>query len=161
MGLCGSGLIDAIAAFLKTEDIDETGAMEEDELPLAESVRLLPKDVRAVQLAKAAIAAGIQTILEASETKESEITEFIICGGFGSHLNLQSAADIGLIPEALIHKATVAGNAALSGALQLLLDRSSRQKAEQIAASSQHFNLGGNPKFNENYIDQMFFPEVN
>lgn len=161
VGLCGSGLIDAIAALLKTEDIDETGAMEEDELPLAESVRLLPKDVRAVQLAKAAIAAGIQTILEASETKESEITEFIICGGFGSHLNLQSAANIGLIPEALIHKATVAGNAALSGALQLLLDRSSRQKAEQIAASSQHFNLGGNPKFNENYIDQMFFPEVN
>ena len=161
VGLCGSGLIDAIAALLKTEDIDETGAMEEEELPLAESVRLLPKDVRAVQLAKAAIAAGIQTILEASETTESEITEFIICGGFGSHLNLQSAADIGLIPEALIHKATVAGNAALSGALQLLLDRSSRQKAEQIAASSQHFNLGGNPNFNENYIDQMFFPEVN
>jgi len=53
----------------------------------------------------------------------------------------------------------VLGNAALSGALQLLLDTGCRKKAEQLAAASHQLNLGGNPKFNENYIDQMFFPE--
>lgn len=162
VGLCGSGLIDAIAVFLKTEDIDETGAMEEDALALSADVRLLQKDIRAVQLAKAAIAAGIQTLLETTGTAESEISDFVICGGFGSHLNLHSAAAIGLIPEALAEKAQAAGNAALSGALQLLLDRNSRAQAEKIANSAQLLNLGGNPKFNENYIDQMFFPdEVN
>lgn len=161
VGLCGSGLIDAIAVYLKTEDIDETGAMEEDKLVLAPDAQLLQKDIRAVQLAKAAIAAGIQTILETSGTEEAKISDFIICGGFGSHLNLISAAAIGLIPESFIPKAQVAGNAALSGALQLLLDRGSRQKAEEIAAAARQLNLGGNPKFNENYIDQMFFPEVN
>lgn len=159
VGLCGSGLIDGICVFLKTGDIDETGAVEADALPLSGNIQLLPKDIRAVQLAKAAIAAGIQTVLETTGTAESEVAYFIICGGFGSHLNLESAAAIGLIPEALAGKAQVAGNAALSGALRLLLDVNSRKLAERIAAAAVQLNLGGNPKFNENYIEQMFFPE--
>lgn len=158
VGLCGSGLIDAIAVFLRTEDIDETGAADGD-LYLAENVRLTPKDIRAVQLAKAAIAAGIQTLLETTRTEEEDLSDFYICGGFGAHLNLDSAANIGLIPRSLVEKVRVLGNAALSGAMMLLLDTGCRAKAEQLAKASQQLNLGGNPKFNENYIDQMFFPE--
>ena len=158
VGLCGSGLMDAVSVFLKTEDIDETGAAEED-LPLTETVHLIPRDIRAVQLAKAAIAAGIQTLLDTTDTDESQLSDFYICGGFGAHLDLNSAANIGLIPRTLVAKARVLGNAALSGALQLLLDTGCRKKAEQLAAASHQLNLGGNPKFNENYIDQMFFPE--
>jgi len=158
VGLCGSGLMDAVSVFLKTEDIDETGAAEED-LPLTETVHLIPRDIRAVQLAKAAIAAGIQTLLDTTDTDESQLSDFYICGGFGAHLDLNSAANIGLIPRSLAAKARVLGNAALSGALQLLLDTGCRKKAEQLAAASHQLNLGGNPKFNENYIDQMFFPE--
>ena len=159
-GLCGSGLIDAIAVFLQREDIDETGAMDDSRLPLAGNVALIPKDVRAVQLAKAAIAAGIQTLLEATNTAETQIERFYICGGFGSHLNLESAVTIGLIPETLAQKAHVLGNGALSGAAQLLLDRESQQTARMLAEKSVHLNLGGNPKFNENYIEQMLFPEI-
>lgn len=159
VGLCGSGLIDAVAAFLKTEDIDEAGAMEVPELVLAADVRLLKRDIRAVQLAKAAIAAGIQTLLETTGTEEADISDFYICGGFGTHLDLTSAAAIGLIPAALADQARVLGNAALAGALMLLLDCGARAQAETLAASARQLNLGGNPKFNENYIDQMFFPE--
>ena len=158
VGLCGSGLMDAVSVFLKTEDIDETGAVE-DNLPLTETVHLIPRDIRAVQLAKAAIAAGIQTLLETTGTDETQLSDFYICGGFGAHLDLNSAANIGLIPRSLVTKARVLGNAALSGAALLLLDCSARSKAEQLAKAAHQLNLGGNPKFNENYIEQMFFPE--
>lgn len=160
VGVCGSGLIDSIAAFLQRENIDETGAVDVPKLELSNGVGLLPKDIRAVQLAKAAIAAGIQTLLEDTATKETQITRFYICGGFGAHLNLESAAAIGLIPESFAEKTKVLGNAALTGAIQLLLDCSSRGTAEMLAAKSVHLNLGGNPKFNANYIEHMLFPDI-
>lgn len=158
VGLCGSGLIDAVSTLLKTVDIDETGVMDDD-LLLAENVVLMPKDIRAVQLAKAAIAAGIQTLLESTDTKENQLSDFYICGGFGTHLNLQSAANIGLFPHTFIQKARVLGNAALAGAAMLLLDTGLRAKAQQLADAAVQLNLGGNPKFNENYITQILFPE--
>ena len=160
VGVCGSGLIDAIAVFLQHEDIDETGAVDAEKLELANGVQLLPKDIRAVQLAKAAIAAGIQTLLEATSTEESEITQFYICGGFGTHLNLESAVIIGLIPETFAEKTKVLGNAALSGAVQMLLNCNRRESAETLAEKAVHLNLGGNPKFNENYIEHMLFPDI-
>ena len=159
VGLCGSGLIDAIAAFLTREDVSETGAMVEKELPVAGDVKLTRKDIRAVQLAKAAIAAGIQTLLETTDTKETDIADFYICGGFGTHLNLSSAVTIGLIPETLAKKAKVLGNGALSGAVKMMLDQGCHAAAESLAAASRQMNLGGNPLFNENYIEHMLFPE--
>ncbi len=157
VGICGSGLIDAIAAFLETEDIDETGACEEDELPLANGICLQSKDVRTVQLAKAAIAAGIQTLLETAGVSEDEITTLYIAGGFGSHLNVASAAAIGLIPSSLQQRVQVIGNASLTGAAMILLNAHQKQAAQALAEKSQHVNLGGNPKFNQNYMEQMLF----
>ena len=159
VGLCGSGLIDTVAAFLIREDVSETGAMSEKELTIAGNVKLTRKDIRAVQLAKAAIAAGIQTLLETTNTTEAEITDFYICGGFGTHLNLSSAVTIGLIPDTLAKRAKVLGNGALSGAVKMMLDCGCHGQAEELAASAKQMNLGGNPQFNENYIDQMLFPE--
>lgn len=160
VGLCGSGLIDAVAVLLARENVDETGAMDEDAVCLSGKVHLLQRDIRAVQLAKAAIAAGIQTILETTKTEESAIKDFYICGGFGTHLNLSSAAAIGLIPKTLAEKAKVIGNGALAGAIWLLLDQDSCAQAEQLSAASRHVNLGGNHQFNANYIENMLFPEI-
>lgn len=160
VGICGSGLMDAVAAFLELERIDETGAVEENSLPLSGMVALLPRDIRAVQLAKAAIGAGIQTLLEAAGAHEEEVSAFYIAGGFGSHLNVASAAAIGLIPASLQDRVTVIGNGALAGALELMLDQKKLRNAERVAAASQHLNLGGNPIFNENYMEQMFFPKL-
>ena len=155
-GLCGSGLLDAIATGLELEIIDETGAMEE-EMPLAEGIALQPKDVRAVQLAKAAIAAGIQTLLETAGIAPGDVCRVYIAGGFGSHLNVDNAAAIGLLPKVLTPKVSVLGNAALAGAAAILLNRESRLATSEIAKDSTHVNLGGNPKFNEHYMEQMFF----
>ena len=159
VGLCGSGLIDTVAQLLDLEELDETGALEEDEVELAPDVILLQQDIRALQLAKAAIAAGIETLLKVSDTDPEEIENFYIAGGFGSHLNIESAVRIGLIPEALADKVRVIGNAALAGAAQLLLDQRKFEQVRQIAKVSSHKNLGGDPLFNECYVDQMFFPE--
>ncbi|NLF26618.1 MAG: DUF4445 domain-containing protein [Clostridiales bacterium] len=159
VGLCGSGLIDAIAALLQLAEIDETGATEEASFPLSDGVALLPRDVRAVQLAKAAIAAGILTLLESADVRLDEVRTLHIAGGFGSHLNVGSAADIGLIPRELASRARVIGNAALKGAEGMLLDQALLEEARWIAGCSRHVNLGGNPRFNEQYMEQMLFPE--
>jgi uncharacterized 2Fe-2S/4Fe-4S cluster protein (DUF4445 family) len=113
-----------------------------------------------VQLAKAAIAAGIETLMESAGTSCDDIATLYIAGGFGSHLNVASAAAIGLIPAELADKVKVIGNASLSGSVRLLLNRESLQDAEAIAKNSSHVNLGGNPRFNEHYMEQMFFPET-
>lgn len=157
VGICGSGLIDAVAAFLETEDIDETGAVEEDELPLRDGISLLPKDIRAVQLAKAAIGAGFRTLLQMAQVSEDEVKKLYIAGGFGSHLNVASAAAIGLIPPAMQDRVEIIGNAALTGAARMLLDQNQVVTAKKLAEGSKHLNLGGNPAFNTHYMEQMLF----
>lgn len=159
VGICGSGLIDAIDAFLELGLIDETGAVDDDYLPLSNGVNLIPGDVRAVQLAKAAIAAGIQTLMSFAEVSAEEIACLYIAGGFGSHLNVHSTVNIGLLPAELEEKVKVIGNAALAGAAMMLLDPDAVAGGAKIAGQSQHINLGGNPEFNNNYMEQMLFPE--
>lgn len=158
VGLCGSGLIDAVAALLELEWMDETGALEDEDVALAPGVVLTQKDIRAMQLAKAAIAAGIATLLEVSDTSADQIQTLFLAGGFGSHMNIQSAAAIGLFPEQLANKVKVIGNAALAGAAQILLDRQCLPSMRTLAADSQHWNLGGDPRFNNHYMEQMLFP---
>lgn len=157
VGLCGSGVIDAVACLLCNSTVDETGAMEEEAAEICEGIALTREDIRTVQLAKAAIAAGIKTLLEVTNTGENEIQSFFIAGGFGSHLNLESAVRIGLFPASLKEKVMVLGNAALKGAAIMLLDENTREKAGKLAKNAECINLGGNPQFNENYIDEMFF----
>lgn len=156
-GLCGSGLVDAVAAFLETGRIDETGATEADALPLAEHVSLLPGDIRAVQLAKGAIAAGIRTLLDQADTPEEEIKTLYIAGGFGSHLNTASAAAIGLIPRSLEERVRILGNSALSGAARLLLDGQLLSDARRLAAKTTHVTLSGNARFNQYFMEAMLF----
>lgn len=156
-GVCGSGLIDSVAAALAVGAIDETGTMEGDCFALTEGVRLLPRDIRAVQLAKAAVVAGIDTLLERAGIGAEDVDSFLVAGGFGSHLNVKSAAAIGLFPQALAAHSRVLGNAALTGAAMMLLDR--RQQAQGVALTrlARHVDLGGDPKFNQHFIDRMLF----
>lgn len=156
IGLCGSGLIDAVAVYLALGQIAPSGAVAPGGLSLCETVRLLPQDIRAVQLAKAAIAAGIDVLLQKAAVAPQEIEAVYIAGGFGSHLHLQSAADIGLLPTEQLGRMRVIGNAALSGAAELLLSGPRRTRAAQIAAYAQHVTLSGDPLFNERYIEHMF-----
>ena len=106
-GLCGSGLIDAIAELVSAEIIDETGRLEAD-AHLAPGVYLTQQDVREVQLAKGAIAAGIELLMR--EMGVTEIDECYLAGGFGSAIDPQSALAIGLLPELLRGKIVPIGN---------------------------------------------------
>lgn len=158
VGICGSGVLDAVAAGLALEAIDESGAME-DPLILGGEIALTPRDVRAVQLAKAAIAAGIDTLLEISHTDGQEIEVLYVAGGFGTHLSMESAAAIGLLPRTLCGRARILGNAALRGASATLVDDTARARLADIAARARHVNLGGDSRFSTHYINRMILGE--
>lgn len=159
VGICGSGIIDAIACLLDIGIVDETGAMEEEEVELCEDVSIKRCDIRAIQLAKAAIATGIKTLLEVTDTKVEEVETVYIAGGFGSHLNIASAIRIGLLQEAWKTKIKVLGNASLKGAASMLTDERLKEKSQKLIEQSSYVNLGGSTIFNQNYIEEMMFPE--
>jgi len=159
IGVCGSGLIDALACFLQQGQIDETGASMKEKLFITPSVYLIPRDIRSAQLAKAAIAAGIRTLLQYAGVGISQVKTLYLAGGFGSRLNVMNAAAIGLIPSELAGRARVIGNAALTGAGMLLLDTENLKEIRRIAGLSRHVALGGNPVFNQAYMEEMLFPE--
>ena len=151
--ICGSGLMDIIACLLELEIIDETGAMDE-EYELSNGVCLYPKDVRQVQLAKGAICAGILTLIGKFGIKPADVDTLYIAGGFGSYITLSSAAAIGLFPEEMENKAKVIGNAALTGAIMMLLGNDA-QKNNRLDADC--INLAEQPEFSDLFMESMFF----
>ncbi len=157
VGICGSGLLDAIAALLDLELLDETGYLEDDPCPLRDGITLVQSDIRSVQLAKAATHAGIMSLLSAAGCKPDDVSALYLAGGFGSHLNIRNAVRIGLIPESLADKVRVIGNAALDGAAMLLMDTAARDRLRSLHRIVQHVRLDGNPEFAELYIDSMMF----
>lgn len=110
-----------------------------------------------MQLAKAAVAAGIETLMDIAGIDAEAIATLYIAGGFGSHLNPRSAAAIGLFPPALAPRVQVLDNAALDGAGRLLLDQGLRQTADHIARAAEVVQLSGNPLFAKKYIRHMDF----
>ncbi|MEG1967690.1 MAG: ASKHA domain-containing protein [Clostridia bacterium] len=160
VGLCGSGLIDAVAAFLRQEAVDETGATEQQKLCLTPQVYLIPEDIRNVQLAKAAISAGICTLAQEVHVPLEKVERLYIAGGFGSHLNMESALAIGLFPMELRGRERVIGNAALYGAGMLLLSTPLMARADDIAKQAMTVPLGGSSRFAMHYMEQMCFPEA-
>ena len=152
--ICGSGIMDAIATLLKTEDIDETGAME-DPYEFAPGVVLDPHDVRQVQLAKGAICGGIKTLLSREGLKPSDVKTLYIAGGFGSYIDLDSAAKVGIFPKEFRQTSEVIGNAALSGAIMMLLGADKRFEPGSIKCEC--INLAQEPEFSDLYMESMFF----
>lgn len=157
VGLCGSGVIDAVACLLENGILDETGAMEEDAVALCEGISLTREDIRNVQLAKGAIAAGIRTLLEATSTSEEEISVFYLAGGFGKHLHPDSAVRIGLFPASLKNKIKILGNAALQGAAAMLTEDAAKNTAQTFAQKSSYVSLPDYPTFGKNYIEELSF----
>ncbi len=155
VGLCGTGLIDAVAALLETEVLDETGYLEED--VDVGGCTLTKGDIRQVQLAKAAIRAGLETLLHEAGVTYDDVDEVALAGGFGSYLHPKSCAAIGLIPHELIGKIRVLGNAAGSGAAMMLLSAEERAFSEQIAQRAEVIELSTNPIFMQRYVDEMYF----
>ncbi|MDD6175157.1 MAG: ASKHA domain-containing protein [Firmicutes bacterium] len=156
-GICGSGVIDALACFLEQGILDESGLLDDDPTPVAGSVSMTQKDVRMIQLAKSAICAGLRTMMQLSGVDSGDVAELAVAGGFGSYIDLANAGRIGLIPPELVPRARVLGNAALNGASMLLLNRSFLPVSERLAAAAETVNLSTSPEFLEEYTNGMFF----
>lgn len=175
VGICGSGIIDAMAVLCDAGVIDEVGSLQEDGHAFAHriatlgsdtafcidggNVLLTQRDIRMVQLAKSAICAGMLTLIESAGLKPEDIQQLYIAGGFGSYINLANAARIGLIPKALAKNATAIGNAAASGASMLLQNTGFLPEASALAAETHTVDLTTSPVFLEYYMDCMGFDE--
>ncbi len=160
LGICGSGLVDAVAAMLELEIIDESGYLEDDEYTVLAPVTLTPKDIRMLQLAKSAICAGLISLLDSGELTAADVPKLFVAGGFGNYLSFANAARIGLLPKKLAAVSKTVGNAALSGAAMMLLNGDMKKRAELIAKSAKTLDLTSNPIFTEKYIDGMMFLEI-
>lgn len=159
IGICGSGLIDVINAFLKLGYLDKSGYCVRD-LEIESNggvIKLTQDDIRAVQLAKAAVFAGIISIMRYSDTDFDEIEALYLAGGFGNSLDIESAIDIGLIPGELKGKIKAIGNGALSGAIQMLFDDNRIEIASAYAEKTTLVELGGNSDFYEQFIKNIDF----
>lgn len=181
-GLCGSGLLDAVACLLDAGLIDESGYLLDadearDEAPeaLAASIGeeggqtvcyldparrvwLSQADVRQTQLAKAAIRAGIEVLMASLGVTADDVDELALAGGFGTRLRARSAARIGLIPPALAERTRPLGNAAGQGAVAALADEG-RAALEAVARACEYRELSGDAAFNDAYIEAMGFEE--
>lgn len=155
-GICGSGVVDAIACLLEQEILEDSGYLEED-VALAASVMLTAGDIRMVQLAKSAIYAGIRALLHRERISFADVKQFALAGGFGRYLNKENAARIGLFPKELLSVTRAVGNGALKGAAMLLLDGEKRDSALALSRSASHLELATDPTFMEEYAMGMFF----
>ena len=157
VGICGSGLVDAVACLLELEELDESGYLADEKIAVAPPVYLTRQDIRALQSAKSAIASGILTMLDARGCTVEDVESLYVAGCFGSYLNLSHAERIGLIPKGLSPKAKVIGNAAIEGAAMLLLDKRAAGEADRIAREAQLLELATNPVFADAFMANMLF----
>ena len=156
-GICGTGLLDAVWCMRKLGVLDETGYLAEDYEIGDSGVYITPEDIRQVQLAKAAIRAGIDTLLYMSKIEAGDLEKFYIAGGFGSFIDQNSAAGIGLIPKACAARAEAVGNGAGAGAAMVLQSWDCLEQSEKIADMARTVELSGNAYFMERYVESMLF----
>jgi len=158
-GLCGSGLLDLVAVLLDTGILDESGYLEGKEYTLCENVVLTQKDVREVQLAKAAIRAGIELLAENLSVGVADIQKVYLAGAFGNYMNPASACRIGMIPPVLQDRIVPIGNAAGEGAKLCALSREEFIYSQKLAKETEFLELAGLPQFQDCYVDALEFAE--
>jgi uncharacterized 2Fe-2S/4Fe-4S cluster protein (DUF4445 family) len=171
-GICGSGVLDAMAQLYLAGVVDGSGRMldghprvrtgheyrefvlvEQGESGAPMTVVLTQHDIRELQLAKAAIRTGIQVLLATKGRKEQELDQVIIAGAFGSYIDVASAVAIGMMPNLSLERFRQVGNAAGMGAKMALVSSSQRMKAQTMAARVKYVELGSAPQFSETFLD--------
>jgi len=153
-GICGSGLIDAMAVLLKKNKIGMFGEINSGEeiIELTSGVFLTQQDIREFQLAKAAISTGLQILLNRLNITYAEINKVYIAGGFGNFLNIENVIETGLI-ETKEDKIVKLGNTALIGAKMFLFEED--RFIENILSKTVHINLEGDAQFQDIYVGKM------
>jgi uncharacterized 2Fe-2S/4Fe-4S cluster protein (DUF4445 family) len=194
LGICGTGLIDAVAALLDAGALDETGRLlEPGELPAtaaawlprrmveqdgapafvlfdpatdahengpdARPLYLTQRDIRELQLAKAAIASACDLLVRARGMTWDDVTRVYLAGAFGNYLRPATARRIGLLPPLPMARIAFIGNAASTGARRALLAPDARARAERIARAATHVELAADPGFQMCYADHLLFAQ--
>ena len=175
VGICGSGILDAIAQLYLVGIINQHGRMKEnhprvrtcknqrefvlvseEERDGQPAIAITQQDIRELQLAKAAIRAGIRLLLEANGRSEAEIEQIIIAGAFGSYIDVLSAVTIGMLPSLPLDHFRQVGNAAGMGAKLALISGSKRSEAQNIASRVRYIELSTVPNFMQTFIQASY-----
>ena len=165
-GICGTGVIEMVAELIRTELVDETGCLDDDYFsdgyPLAKTadgdeIVFTQQDIREIQLAKAAVRAGIETLVLRYGIEKDEITQVYLAGGFGFKLDCQKAIEIGMIPEEFAGKIEAVGNSSLGGAVKCLLSEDGWERISAMGSGAKEINLSADKDFNEFYMEYMYF----
>lgn len=166
VGICGTGILEAMAGLVREGLVDETGKLVEPYFhkgfPLASTldyqrITLSQQDIREIQMAKSAIRAGIESLIERSGISRQRIHQVFLAGGFGYYLDPQKAAVIGLLPADLAERTTAVGNTSLKGAIGLLTGAVTLEELQAIAAGAEEIVLGNDEAFQRLYIDYLNF----
>jgi uncharacterized 2Fe-2S/4Fe-4S cluster protein (DUF4445 family) len=170
VGLCGSGLVDAVAELVGAGMLDASGRFvleaserfgkigEENVFYLSDDVFLSQRDVRELQFAKASIATGWNILCRDLGVEPGEISQVLLGGSFGSYLSAASAVRIGLVPKLPLARIVSAGNVAGEGAKIAALSVTERAAANAVLDEVEYVELSGRPDFNDLFIDQLGFP---
>lgn len=175
-GICGSGLMDAAAVLLNAGYLDDSGIFTEQAaekryrfIPenkkisgqsAGREVYLSQKDIGELQLAKAAIAAGIRILCRKMGIERSDIEEVLIAGAFGTYMNPASACRIGLLPEELSDRITVLGNAAGEGARLTAISCQEWKRCSRLAETTEFAELAAENEFSDFFVEELGFPEA-
>lgn len=161
IGLCGSGLLDLIAVLLEEEIIDDSGYLPDGAYQIeGTSVTLTQKDIREVQLAKAAIYTGIQLMTRHLAVEMKQIQKVLLAGAFGNYMKPASACRIGMIPACLLDRIQPIGNAAGVGASLCALSKKEFEHSQKLAEHTEFLELASCPEFQDCYVDALEFGEA-
>lgn len=190
IGLCGSGLLDAVAQLRLTGLLDSSGRFVEESQALqlvgadiarrltmidglrcfvlawpeetghGRTVVLSQRDIRELQFAKAAIASGIDVVMRELGVEADDLVEIYLAGSFGSYINPQSARIIGLVPPVPVERIKAVGNSAGEGAKIALLSFREREVARTLPCFVEYHELSGRADFNDSFISVLQFPEL-
>jgi len=178
IGICGSGILDAVAELLKCHVIDSKGRFQKmdnkraievsgdrafvlawgEETSTGDPIVITQKDIGEVQLAKAAIHAGCTVLMKRAAVKASELKHVYIAGSFGNYVNPSSAKLLGLIPEVPAEIITFVGNTAIAGAKMCLSSLEARKEARSIGEEVRYIELGADPAFSKEFAASMYLP---
>ena len=171
VGICGSGLLDVVAQLRLNNIVERSGKMgshpmvqkrdNQQEFVLAERSEMEPitvsqKDIRELQLAKAAIRLGIQALVENEGLTENDLEQIIIAGAFGTFIDIKSAITIGMLPDLPLERFAQVGNAAGTGARLALISRVEREKARKIAKLDGYIELAQLPDFSRKFAEATY-----
>ncbi len=176
VGICGSGLLDIVGELVRTKLINKTGKFTGPEINLAhplerrlkkengktvfdihQSVYLSQKDIRQVQLAKGAIRAGIECLLDANGLSTADVDQVYIAGSFGFHLNADSLINIGMLPEPFQGKISFLGNTAKTGGQALLLNQGTRRNVANLVKQVEVLELATYSDFDKTFVNCLNF----